>query len=462
MQSAIRQEIEEQLRIAGPLALTALVNMGMSITDVMMMGMLGSVAVAAGAVASDLYSIVFYVCSGVTAALSPIVSAARGAHEHRVIRRATQQAFWAAGLLALPGALAIAIAPRLLGAIGVAGEVVAGAKGYAAMMALTLVPMLGIAVWRQFLASFASTQAILRIVPVTLGLNALGNYAFMFGNLGMPRLELAGAGLSSALCALFMFAMLTRHVLRDALFARYRLLLGAWRPDWPRLAELFRLGLPIGVSGLGEVGVYLLSTTVVGIFGTSALAAHAVALRMAGVLYALPLGLSQAATVRVALAAGAHDAKGQRRAAQVAVAMAAIAGAAVLPLIVYARHDIASLFVRGGGAEIAVAAAALLVVLAYMQVFEYVGTVAAGVLRGVRDTRAPMWLAVASFWGVGAMLGVGLGFGRRLEVEGVWLGLAAGAVAFSVLLLARLRSREDFVRESLQPLLAPAGAARVS
>lgn len=171
-------------------------------------------------------------------------------------------------------------------------------------MAITLLPMLGVAVWRQLLAAFADTRCIFRITLVTLALNAAGNYVFMFGKLGAPALGLAGAGLSSALCAIFMFGALSFHVLRNPAYSRYRLLKGRMTPDGSRLFELFRIGLPIGVSSLGEVGVYLLSTAVVAIFGASALAAHAVALRMAGVLYAFPPGLSQAATVRVGLAFG--------------------------------------------------------------------------------------------------------------------------------------------------------------
>jgi len=275
-------ELGAQLRIAGPLMLASLVNMGMAITDVIMMGWIGPVALAAGAVASDFYSLVFYLCAGVLGALSPIVSHARGARQHRLIRRTAQQAFWAVALLAVPGALATWHSPKLLALIGVEQQIIAGAGDYAAMMAFTLVPMLGVAVWRQLLAAFADTRSIFRITLVTLGLNAAGNYVFMFGKLGSPALGLAGAGLSSALCAMFMLAALTCYAWRNPQLTRYRLFKSPPGPDWTRLREFLRIGLPIGISSLGEVGVYLLSTAVIGVFGAEALAAHAVALRMAG------------------------------------------------------------------------------------------------------------------------------------------------------------------------------------
>lgn len=438
-------ELAAQLRIAGPLVLASLVNMGMAITDVVMMGWIGPVALAAGAVASDFYSLVFYLCAGVIGAVSAIISHARGARQHRIIRTMVQQAFWAAAILAVPGALLIWQAPKLLEVIGVQHEIIAQAGDYAAMMALTLVPMLGVAVWRQLLAAFADTRSIFRITLVTLGLNAAGNYVFMFGHLGMPALGLAGAGLSSALCALFMFGALTRYVVRHRDLSRYRLLKGHLRPQWTRLRELFRVGIPIGVSSLGEVGVYLLSTAVIGIFGTEALAAHAVALRVAGVLYALPTGLSQAATVRVALSSGANDPQARNHAARTALAAALAAGVVVILIMAPAREAIARLFVGGAGeaGDIVSNAALLLLLLAAMQLFEYAGTVGTGVLRGIRDTRVPMLISVASFWGVATVVGIALGFGLQQQALGIWIGLGCGALTFSILMIARL-SQQGF------------------
>jgi len=465
--SSAAAETIVQLRIAGPLMLTSLVNMGMAITDVIMMGWIGPLALAAGAVASDFYSLVFYLCAGVIGAVSAIVSHARGARQHRLIRRMIQQAFWAAAILAFPGALAIWQAPKLLALIGVQQEIISGASDYAAMMAFTLVPMLGVAVWRQLLAAFADTQSIFRITLIALGLNAAGNYIFMFGKLGMPVLGLTGAGLSSALCALFMFAALSYYALRHTELARYRLSKSRPSPDWARLRELFRVGVPIGVSNLGEVGVYLLSTAVVGIFGAEALAAHAVALRMAGVLYAFPLGLSQAATVRVALAAGAGDPTARIHAARTALGAALVAGVLVILAVAPAREVIATLFIgmNGDTSHIVSYAALLLVVLAAMQVFEYFGTVANGVLRGIKDTRVPMLISVASFWGVATAVGLGASFGLEQRALGIWVGLGSGAVAFSALMLVRLRHHGFHFRPGVTParnavLVAAAGKAQ--
>jgi MATE family multidrug resistance protein len=294
-------------------------------------------------------------------------------------------------------------------------------------------------------------RSIFRITLATLLLNAAGNYVFMFGKLGFPALGLAGAGLSSALCALFMFAAMSYYVLHHPWLSRYRLLKSRARPDWARLRELFRVGVPIGISSLGEVGGYLLSTAVIGIFGAEALAGHAVALRMAGVLYAFPLGLSQAATVRVGIAAGAGDMAARTRAAHTALGAALAAGVLVILAAVPAREVIAGLFVNdnGNAGHIVSYAALLLLVLATMQVFEYVGTVANGVLRGIKDTRVPMLISVASFWGVANAVGLGLAFGLGQQALGIWIGLASGTVAFSAMVIARLQQHGFHFRQSV-------------
>lgn len=439
------KEAAAQLRIAAPLMFTALVNMGMSITDVIMMGWLGPAALAAGTVASDFYSIVFYLCAGVIAAVAAIVSQARGARRRSVIRRATQQGFWAALILAVPGGLIVWHTGLFLEAVGVTPEVIPGARDYARMMAVALAPMLGVMVWRQFLAAHSDTNAVFRVTLAALALNAAGNYVFMFGKLGLPAMGLAGAGLASALCGLFMFVVLAIRVTRHREYRRYYLLARMHEPDWRRLRELFRVGTPIGLSNLGELGVYLLSTAVMGIFGVEALAAHAVALRMAGVLYAAPVGLAQAATVRVGLAAGAGDAGGRTRAVRTALWMTGAGGLAVLVVVAIARHDIAALFIKanGGAHEIMAYAALLLLVLALSQPFDYLGTVIAGALRGMKDTHVPMLISIGSFWGVAVAVGAGLGFGLDREGLGVWIGLAAGTVLFCLMLAVRLARYRD-------------------
>jgi MATE family multidrug resistance protein len=430
-------EVRALFALATPLALAGLVSMGISITDVAMMGSLGAGALAAGAAASDLYSIFFYLGAGVLQAVSPLVARARGGGRPEEVRQIFGQGLWAAVAVAAPGCWLVWSSGTLLDAVGVAPEIAAGGHSYARMMALAFVPMTGVMLLRQTLAACGRPRAFLWAMVAALPVNALGNWILMHGRFGAPRLGLAGIGLSSALVATLLFAILAATVAFDPHLRRYRLLRdGVPLPRPSRLREIFRVGAPIGLGNLGEMGVFLFSTVLLGRLGVEVLAGHAVAMRTAGVLYALPMGLAQAATVRLALAAGAGDREGVARSARVALASASLVGVVFAGGLLLLRAPVAGALLSGGAG--ASSAALFLLVLALMQPVEVVATTAAGALRGLCDTRVPMLVLLAGHWGVGFSTGIALAFWLGLGGLGTWIGLASGSSVVALVLAARL------------------------
>ena len=422
-------------KLAAPLILSSLVSMSVSITDVVMMGWIGPTALAAGAAASDFYSIIFYLASGIVAALAPLAAQSRGANDTETIRQVTQQALWTVLLLSPPGIWIIWHSDYFLSLVGVQPDIVSTASAYAHMMALTYVPMLGVMVWHYFLSAHDRTKIILYVTAATLPLNAVGNYLFMFGKWGFPALGLAGAGVSSMLSAVFMFIVFFIYVMQQ--FRVYRLL-HDFRFYWQRMKEILHVGVPIGLSNLGELGVFMFSTILMGTIGAETLAAHAVALRMAGVIYAIPLGLSQAATIRVGYAAGANDTEAMSHSARTALILATAVGLFYLFAVWGFNHDIAVLFLGDASGAVLSQAALFLLVLAIMQPLDCVGTVAAGALRGVKDTRVPMMISLAGHWGFGFISGLLLAFVFDLDGLGIWLGLGIGATVFALGTMGRL------------------------
>ena len=173
------------------------------------------------------------------------------------------------------------------------------------------VPGLWFVVLRNFIAALERPRAAMVIMLIGVSFNAIAGYGLIFGRLGMPALGLLGAGIAAALTNWFVFAGLLGYVLIDRQFRRFHILGRLWRPDWARLREMFRIGLPIGVTLVMEVGLFAAAGFVIGLIGTAQLAAHQIALQCASVTFMVPLGLAQAATVRVGLAAGAGDAAGR-------------------------------------------------------------------------------------------------------------------------------------------------------
>jgi MATE family multidrug resistance protein len=421
-------------RLAGPLVLASLVFMTMSITDVVMMSWLGHTALAAGAAISDLQSIVFYMMAGIVTAVAPLVSHARGANDARTIERATRQGFWAAVLVGLPAAALVWNAALVLQQIGVDPAVTEYAAPYAHTLAFAFVPMLGVMVCHHYLSAHERTRLLLAAATLALPLNALGNYSLMFGYLGMPALGLAGAGVASAIAALAMFAFMLGCLIRDQRARGYRIFERFLTPDWPCFREILRIGLPIGILSLGEVGAALLSTVVIGVFGADALAAHAVALRCAGVIYALPLGLAHAATIRIGYFAGGGDHDAVAHSAKTALWLALLVGCAYLVIINATSGAIAQALLGTGDAVTPVIylATLFLSVLAAYQPLLCVGTVLSGVLRGVKETRIPMMISLVSIWGIGGTTAVALIVFFDTGALALWLGLAAGAATFGL------------------------------
>ena len=270
--------------------------------------------------------------------------------------------------------------------------------------------------------------------------NAGLNWVLIYGHLGAPALGMAGSGYASAinqwvilaglaLCTRMMPGLAGLHLLRSAF------------TSWTAMANILRLGLPIGgIMGV-EVGVFLAAGVLMGLLGAAPLGAHQLVLNCAGISFMVPLGLGQAATVRVAYELGAGRALAARRAGFVALALGiGFMGATAVVLwtvpqaIIAAYIDIADPANR----ETVQLARRLLVVAALFQVVDGMQVIAAGALRGYKDTLVPMLLAGFGYWGAGFVGGWLLAFPLGYGAVGLWWGLALGLAVVALLLTLRL------------------------
>jgi MATE family multidrug resistance protein len=219
------------------------------------------------------------------------------------------------------------------------------------------------------------------------------------------------------------------------------MLRGAGAASWTAIRDILGLGLPIGAMRGIEVGVFLAAGILIGLFGAAALGAHQIVINCASVSFMVPLGLGQAATVRVAHQLGAGRPMAARRAAFLALALGvAFMGAAAIVLwtwpgpIIGVYVDVADPANR----ETVEIARHLIAIAALFQVFDGVQVIAAGALRGYKDTLVPMLLASGGYWGAGFAGGWVLAFPLGYGVVGLWWGLALGLAVVAVLLTVRL------------------------
>jgi MATE family multidrug resistance protein len=434
------QEARATVTLAVPLVLIELAWVAMVTTDTLMMGWLGPESLAAGALAGQFFLFFEYFAIGVLAAVAPILSQHLGARRFRMVRRIVRQGFWVAVILALPCMAMIWHAQAILVLLGQDPDLASAGQSYVRYMVLGFLPGLWFVVLSEFLVAHTRPRATLVVIVLAIGINALADYTLMFGHFGFPRLGLIGAGVASATVSTFMFLALLSFVLIDRRLRRYRLLGRFWRADWSQLYEIVRLGLPIAVAHLAEVGMFLASALLMGLIGTAALAAHAIAIQCAVIAYMVPYGIAQAATVRVGRAVGAGEHRAMARAGWTAVALGI--GFAFLPAAAFwfLGGAIVDLFLDTARSENKTAidlAVSFLAIAALLQFADGTQATAFGALRGLKDTRGPMLISLAGYWGLGltsaAVFGVYLGFGG----QAIWISLAVGVSVVGALLVRR-------------------------
>jgi len=438
-----RAELVETVKLATPMAATQLGQIAMMTTDLALLGRLGDHVVAAVALAHTVLFAAYTLGLGLVSAVAPLASQAFGAREPRFVRRAVRVGIWAALLAGVPLTVLQLWGENILLALGQPPESAGLAGRYLLGLSWCLVPAWIFIVLRNFMSAVNRPEPALWITLAAIPVNGVVSWGLIYGDFGLPALDILGAGLATTIvnvgmCAAAVWFAYTRHP-----FKKYRVLGRFWRLDWALMGRLLAVGLPISGAFLVEFGLFAGAALLMGHIGTVALAAHAIALQTAAILYMVPFGISLAATVRVGHAVGRRDAAGTRRAGFAALALAAAFMAGMTLMIVLARHAVPLLFLGSGAAaagETVALAATLLVLGATFSITDGVQSVAAGALRGLNDTSVPFAIAVFSFWLVGFATSYVLGFQLGLGAVGIWTGLSIGTGAFALLLLWRFQA----------------------
>jgi len=440
-----KTEISATARLAWPLVIAQLAQMALFTTDIVMMGWLGPAYIGAGTLTITFFHPLMLFGVGVLSAVAPLVAQARGANQPDEVRRYVRQGLWLAVVIA---ALIVPIIWHL-GAIfellGQSAEISALAATYAKPAVWVFFPGLGFIVLRALLATHGDSTIVLWVTLAAIIVNALSNYALMFGHWGFPRLELAGAAISTVLVNGLIVLVLLGFILVRPVYRRYQLFFRIWKPDWMRFRRILRIGTPVGLMMMAEVGLFAFAGLFMGWIGTNELAAHAVALQLAAISFMVPMGLSHASSVRVGLAYGARSAEGVRNAGWVSIGLGTGFMALTAMLFFLLPETLVGLFLDPSVPknEAAFALAVSYVGIAAMfQLVDGAQVVTAAVLRGINDTAVPMVLGIAGYWGIGLTLAYCLAFIFDMGGIGVWLGLAAALTVVALTMTARFAFRE--------------------
>jgi multidrug resistance protein, MATE family len=442
----LRREVGATFALSWPLILANVAINVMAVTDFMMLGWLSPHALAAGALGFYFYQAPFLLGVGVLAALSPIVAAKVGAGMGgEDLRRATHQALLSALMISGVSWIALWETAPILVAIGEPPDLARDAGLFMRGFQWGMAPNLLFIAARSAFAALERPRPTLVAGILAAAFNALANYALIFGKLGLPALGIVGSGLATTLAEALMFAVLILASLIEPRMRRLALFALPWRLARREFLSLWRLGLPIGATIVAEVGVFSAATLAMGLIGSVALEAHAIALQIASLAFMVPLGLGQAATVRVGHAYGARDPRAVSRAGWAAFGLTAAFAVLSAATMIGAPRLIIAPFVdvdAPANARAVELTFALLKITALFQIFDASQATLANMLRGVHDSRIPLMIALIGYWAIGAPVGIALGFATPLGAVGVWLGLALGLAVVAILLLSRWLNKE--------------------
>jgi multidrug resistance protein, MATE family len=442
-------ELRATARLAWPLVLTNVAQTALTAIGVLMMGHLGSRALAAGTLGANLFFAVLMFGVGLMSAATPMIAQELGNNRHAVkeLRRTVRQGLWSAMLISIPIWVLLWQGERILLALGQEPDLARDAGDYLRALEWSTLPFFGYLVLRSFLAAMQRLLLALVAVAVALAFNVVANWCLIFGHLGFSPMGLRGSGVATSLSTIVMFSGLILVVSLDRRFRRYRLFGRLWRPDPRRLRQFWMLGLPIGLALAFEVTIFNAAVILMGLIGADSLAAHSIAIQIASLTFMVPLGIGQAATVRVGRAFGAADAAAISRAGWTAFALAEgfmCASAAIMllmpELLISPFLDLAD----PANDRVNDIAVGFLAVAALFQVADGGQVVGASMLRGLGDTRLPMIYTAIGYWGVGLPLAAALGFATALAGIGIWCGLATGLAVVAVLMIRRWIRREAF------------------
>ena len=438
----LADELTETLRLAVPMALTQLGQIAMMTTDLALVGRLGDQAVAAAALASTVFFVSFTVGMGLVSAVAPLAAQAFGARDPHVVRRALRVGLWAGLLVSLPMMAFPLRGEKILLLLGQAPATAHLAQEYLFGLAWGILPALWFLAIRSFMGAINRPEPVLWITLAAIPANGVLVYLLIHGAWGLPRLELFGAGLATSLVNFGSFLAALWFATRRRPFRKFHILAHIWRIDWSLMRQLIVVGAPISISFLLEYGMFGAAALLMGLISTTALAAHQIALQITAILFMVPFGISQAATVRVGHAVGRNDPDGIRRAGLVATLLGIALVAVLTVAVIAARFEIAQLFfgeaASSAGDAIALTATLLLVGATFF-IADGIQTIAAGALRGMNDTRVPLLFAAISYWLIGFPLASALGFRTSIGAVGVWIGLSVGTAVYVTLLMLRFR-----------------------
>lgn len=429
------------MKIGVPVIITQLLHMSMSFVDTIMAGRLSPEDLAAIAVGTSVLMPVVVLCMGCLMAVTPIVAQNVGGRKLHVIGKNARQVLWLSQILALPAFFILRNLDIVFFLLQVTEEIIPIADGYLKAISWGIFPAFAYGALRHFNEGLSVTRPAMYIAIVGTIVNIPANYVLMFGKLGFPQLGAIGTGYASSVVFTIMFIAMLWFTVWHPPYKRFDIF-GKFRwPEKKYLSELVNIGTPIGISSSMEVSMFAAVSLLISTLSTVEVAGHQIAINFAAICFMIPLGLSIAISTRVGNSIGRGKPGEARFRGYVGVGISTLFMLGTATILFLFPEAIASIYTTD--ADVTSIAVQLLYMAAIFQISDGLQVSGYGALRGLKDTKIPMYVNLIAYWVIGIPTAYLLGFTFGYGAPGLWVGLIAGLTVAGILHNVRFFIKTD-------------------
>jgi len=429
--NSVEKEVLALGKIGGPVVGTQLLGMGLNVTDTIMAGQLSAADLAGVAVGNALYLPVFMFGIGTLVAINPVVSHHLGGKRFDEIGKSARQMLWVVALIALPSFFLVRWLPELMPIVRVDPEIIPLATNYMLAASWGIPAYFLFSGFRYFSEGLAYTRPAMLVALGMLIVNIPADYVFMYGAFGLPQLGAEGTGYATSLVQWAGGLSMLIFTAKFKTYRRFKIFVRTKGPDWDRIAELLKIGIPNALSTTMEVLLFAAVSVLMGTLSVQASAAHQVAINIAATVFMIPLGLSLAVSQRVGISIGKGLIQEARFRGFMGTAVCTGVTTITAILLFSFPETIVSIYTQD--LEVSNLAVSLVFFAAVFQLSDGLQVGAFGALRGLKDTRMPMVFNLISYWFIGFSVGYYLSFIGGYGPEGLWMGLIAGLTTAAML-----------------------------
>lgn len=428
---------KRNLKLALPVVLSQIGQVTVMLVDTMMVGHVGTTELAASSFANNVFMVGMYFGMGITYGLTPLVGNSYGNGKLR------QVATWLKNGLSTHFIAAIALSVIMFGAyfllpfMGQPDDVLAAAQPYYILLCISYLPFMLFFSVKQFFEGVGNTNIAMQITLIANAVNIIVNYVLIFGKFGFPQLGLNGAGIGTLISRLIMPLLFMLYIYKIPRFKRYFVVAGRQPVQKYKAFKTLKIGIPIAFQLIVEVVTFSTGAVMMGWLGEIPLAAHQVAIGLAGFTYMISLGVSQATTIRISHQMGMKDYVALQKAAFASTHLVLFFMLSMGIVFITLRNQLPLLFTED--VQVIKIAAQLLIVAAIFQVFDGLQVIMLGTLRGMSDVKVPMFFAFLAYLVVGIPTSYIFAFVLNAGPQGVWFGYLVGLGTAGILFFFRFR-----------------------